>query len=108
MKIFQGLFLFSMFICQNIYALTSLSEPSGPSQCGEAYENAGEIKTINNVFSTLSSACHDAGGMRLTHQILLSENNNQPTGVLFTCTGTDPDFVVLSCVFTASSAGLYN
>ncbi|MCW8399994.1 hypothetical protein OQJ26_14515 [Legionella sp. PATHC038] len=103
MKFFQGLLLFSILIYQNIYAETALSQPSGQSpQCGQAYESAGEIKTINNVFSSLSSACHDAGGMKLTHQILLSEDSNKPTGVLFTCTGSDPNFVVLSCLFPAN------
>lgn len=104
MKIFQGLVLIALLIYQNADAAEALSAPTGQSpQCAEAYENAGQIKTINNVFSSLSSACHDAGGMRLMHQILVSENSNKPTGVLFTCTGSDQNFVVLSCLFPTSS-----
>ncbi|STY29542.1 Uncharacterised protein [Legionella wadsworthii] len=103
MKIYQGLCLLALFFYQNTYAEEALSAPSGQSpQCEKAYESAGQIKTIGNVFNTLSSACHDAGGMKLMHQILVSENGNEPTGVLFTCTGSDSNYVVLSCLFPTS------
>ncbi len=103
MKFFQGLPLFFLLISQNIYAETALSPPSGQSpQCGQAYEIAGQIKTINNVFNSLASSCHDAGGMKLVHKILISEKSNEPTGVFFTCTGDNLSFIVFSCLFSTS------
>jgi hypothetical protein len=100
MKYFQGLVLVFCFIYQNAYAEKALAPPTGQaSQCDKAYESAGQIKTINNVFNTLSGVCHNAGGMRLMHQTLLAEHSNEPTSVLFTCTGNDQNFVVLSCLF---------
>ncbi|CAM3115765.1 Uncharacterised protein [Legionella steigerwaltii] len=107
MKCFQGLLLLSILIYQNIYAET-LSPPSGQSpQCGQAYESAGQIKNINNVFNSLSGSCHDAGGMKLVHKILISESSNEPTGVFFTCTGDDLNFIVFSCLFSTST-DMYN
>ncbi|KTD00907.1 hypothetical protein OQJ19_14630 [Fluoribacter gormanii] len=103
MKFLHGLFLVSSLIYQNAYAEKALSPPTGQSaQCQEAYERSGQIKTISNVFSSLSNNCYSAGGMKLMHKILLSENSNEPTGVLFTCTGSDLNFVVFSCLFSTN------
>jgi hypothetical protein len=99
MKIFQGILVILSLMYQPAFAERALSSPSGPSQCQQAYELAGQVKTIDNIFNTLSGACYHAGGMRLTHQLLISENSNEPTSVLFTCTGNDQNYVVLSCVF---------
>ncbi|HHS8260418.1 TPA: hypothetical protein ACTUT5_001167 [Legionella anisa] len=107
MKIFRGLLLLFSLIYQSAYAEKPLSPPSGQSpQCEEAYESSGQIKTINNVFSTLSNVCHSAGGMKLMHKILISEHSNEPTGVLFTCTGEDLNFVVFTCLFSTNVGSL--
>ncbi|MCE0724045.1 MULTISPECIES: hypothetical protein [Legionella] len=107
MKIFRGLLLLFSLIYQNAYAEKPLSPPSGQApQCEQAYESSGQIKTINNVFSTLSSTCHSVGGMKLMHKILISEHSNEPTGVLFTCTGEDLNFVVFTCLFSTNIGSL--
>lgn len=107
MKILHGLLLLSSLIYQSAYAEKPLSPPSGQSpQCEQAYEGSGQIKTINNVFSTLSTTCHSAGGMKLMHKILISEYSNEPTGVLFTCTGEDLNFVVFTCLFSTNIGSL--
>lgn len=106
MKFFQGLLLLPL-IYHNAYAEKALSAPTGQApQCGEAYERSGQLKTIDNVFSSLSNTCYSAGGMKLMHKILISENSSEPTGVLFTCTGRDLNFVVFSCLFSTNVESL--
>ncbi|QMT60553.1 MULTISPECIES: hypothetical protein [unclassified Legionella] len=103
MNYITGLLLIFSLIYQNAYAEKALSPPSGQSsQCAEAYEHSGQIKTIGNVFSSLSNNCYSAGGMKLMHKILLSENSNEPTGVLFTCSGSDLNFVVFTCLYSTN------
>lgn len=103
MKLFPILFTFLLLIFQNAFASKVLSPPnSQPPQCEQAYESAAQPKTANNVFSSLSRSCHYAGGTRVMHKILTSEHTTEPTGVLFSCIGSDSSSIIFSCLFSTS------
>lgn len=92
-----------MLINTNALAQKLLLPPNGQlPQCDQAYLNATQPKTAINVLNSISGACHYAGGMRVMHRVLTSGNSNEPTGILFTCIGNDPSFVIFSCLFSAS------
>ncbi len=107
MKFIVRILLISTLISSSSFAQKLLNPPNGQSpQCDQAYRSADQPKTANNIFNSISSACHYAGGMRVMHKVLASENSNEPTGVLFTCIGNDPSFVFFSCLFSTSFADL--
>lgn len=101
MKLFLIPLLFLTF--HNTFANKALSPPNGqPPQCEQAYESAAQPKTADNVFNSLSSSCHYAGGTRVMHKVLTSEHSTEPTGVLFSCIGSDPNTIIFSCLFSTS------
>lgn len=109
MKVFQTtVLLLSIFLVGDpAFAEKMLVPPSSQApECKYSYDYAAQPKTANNVKSAMTQICTQRGGMHVLHKVLVAGESNEPTGVVLTCVGDNPNLVIFNCLFATSYGDL--
>ncbi|KGP62853.1 hypothetical protein EP47_14335 [Legionella norrlandica] len=109
MKIIQSVFVSLLLLILANQAFSEkmlVPDNSETPECKYSYDNALQPKTDENVLSAMTQICIERGGMHVLHKILTSESSDEPTGVIFTCIGENPNLVIFNCMFSTSYGDL--
>ncbi|VEB39321.1 Uncharacterised protein [Legionella sainthelensi] len=95
--------LISILFCSSkVFAEKMLAPPHPASapECYESYNQAAQPKTAASVLSSMNAVCQDRGGLRVLHQVI--GDSKQPSSVLLSCIGENPNIRIFSCQFSTS------
>lgn len=104
MKLIQNLIILCFgLITAQVYAEKMLLPPNGQSpECNQSYEQASQPKGAENVLAATTAICLHRGGFRVLHKVLSPNNPKEPTGLILTCIGDNPNAIIFNCQFPFS------
>ncbi len=71
-------------------------------ECHHSYENAPQPKTANHILASMTPICLNKGGLRIIHRILFFGYSTEFSGLMLTCIGETPNYIIFNCLFPTS------
>ena len=97
-----------LLIAPTSFAIKPLVPPNNEAsiECIQAYDKARQPKMIVDVRDAMQPICLQKGGFRVLHKMITLQNVNNPSGLMLTCIGNNPDDVLFSCQYPLSTQDL--
>lgn len=102
--IFYGVLTFFLLLSFEAKAEKILLPPHAqPPECREIYEETEIPKTMDNLLAPMHFLCYQKEGLHVLHRVLpYGEEIDEPSGLLLTCIGENPEVVLFSCFYSTT------